>query len=94
MLCGMYRKASSTSVLSGVPSGTYTGGKRVIVAGTGPLLLAVAAYLKSRGAVIPLTSEKAFVRFVDRGDEAPLLDAPPTNRYGAPPARAFDPGEF
>ena len=48
----------------------------------------------ARGAVIPLTSEKAFVRFVDRGDEAPLLDAPPTNRYGAPPARAFDPGEF
>lgn len=26
----MYRKASSTSVLSGVPSGTYTGGQRVI----------------------------------------------------------------
>jgi len=34
-------------------------GKRVIVAGTGPLLLAVAAYLREHGAEIPLISEQA-----------------------------------
>lgn len=47
----------------------------------------------ARGASIPLVSEKAFVRFVDRPDEAPLLDAA-TSRYGTPPAKVFDPGEF
>jgi len=34
-------------------------GKHVIVAGTGPLLLAVAAYLREHGAEIPLISEQA-----------------------------------
>src|SRR5258708_7016232 len=34
-------------------------GKRVIVAGTGPLLLAVAAYLRKHGADIPLICEQA-----------------------------------
>ncbi len=34
-------------------------GKRVIVAGTGPLLLAVAAYLREHGAEIPLICEQA-----------------------------------
>src|ERR1700734_72105 len=34
-------------------------GKRVIIAGTGPLLLAVAAFLREHGAEIPLISEQA-----------------------------------
>jgi D-hydroxyproline dehydrogenase subunit alpha len=34
-------------------------GKRVVVAGTGPLLLAVAAYLKKHGAEIPMICEQA-----------------------------------
>lgn len=34
-------------------------GKRVVVAGTGPLLLAVAAYLKEHGAEIPIICEQA-----------------------------------
>ena len=34
-------------------------GKRVIVAGTGPLLLAVAAYLRKQGAEIPMICEQA-----------------------------------
>jgi NADPH-dependent 2,4-dienoyl-CoA reductase/sulfur reductase-like enzyme len=35
-------------------------GKRVIVAGTGPLLLAVAAYLREHGAEVPLICEQAY----------------------------------
>lgn len=35
-----------------VKSGFFVEGKRIVVAGTGPLLFAVAAFLKSRGAVI------------------------------------------
>jgi D-hydroxyproline dehydrogenase subunit alpha len=42
-----------------VKSGLPVRGKRVIVAGTGPLLLAVAAYLRKRGAEIPLICEQA-----------------------------------
>jgi NADPH-dependent 2,4-dienoyl-CoA reductase/sulfur reductase-like enzyme len=34
-------------------------GKRVVVAGTGPLLLAVAAYLRTHGAEIPIICEQA-----------------------------------
>ena len=34
-------------------------GKRVVVAGTGPLLLAVAAYLRKHGAEIPMICEQA-----------------------------------
>jgi NADPH-dependent 2,4-dienoyl-CoA reductase/sulfur reductase-like enzyme len=34
-------------------------GKRIIVAGGGPLLLAVAAYLRKRGAIVPLIAEQA-----------------------------------
>src|SRR5208283_2329564 len=33
--------------------------KRVVVAGSGPLLLSVAAYLKEHGAVVPLVTEQA-----------------------------------
>jgi NADPH-dependent 2,4-dienoyl-CoA reductase/sulfur reductase-like enzyme len=33
-------------------------GKRVVVAGTGPLLLAVAAYLRKRGAAVPIIAEQ------------------------------------
>jgi NADPH-dependent 2,4-dienoyl-CoA reductase/sulfur reductase-like enzyme len=42
-----------------VKSGLPIHGKRVIVAGTGPLLLAVAAYLREHGADIPLICEQA-----------------------------------
>src|SRR5262249_28497702 len=37
-------------------------GKRVIVAGSGPLLLAVAAYLRTDGAEVPLIAEQAPLR--------------------------------
>lgn len=42
-----------------VKSGLAIQGKRVVVAGTGPLLLAVADFLRKRGAVIPLIAEQA-----------------------------------
>ena len=42
-----------------VKSGLPISGKRVVVAGTGPLLLAVAAYLRKHGAQIPLLCEQA-----------------------------------
>jgi NADPH-dependent 2,4-dienoyl-CoA reductase/sulfur reductase-like enzyme len=42
-----------------VKSGLPIGGKRVVVAGSGPLLLAVAAYLKKRGAKVRLIAEQA-----------------------------------
>lgn len=42
-----------------VKSGLPIRGKRVVVAGTGPLLLAVAAYLRKQGADIPIISEQA-----------------------------------
>lgn len=37
-------------------------GKRVVVAGTGPLLLAAAAFLRGKGAVIPVICEQASLR--------------------------------
>jgi NADPH-dependent 2,4-dienoyl-CoA reductase/sulfur reductase-like enzyme len=42
-----------------VKSGLPIRGKRVLVAGTGPLLLAVAAYLRKHGAEIPFICEQA-----------------------------------
>jgi NADPH-dependent 2,4-dienoyl-CoA reductase/sulfur reductase-like enzyme len=42
-----------------VKSGLPIRGKRVVVAGTGPLLLAVAAYLRKQGAEIPMVCEQA-----------------------------------
>jgi D-hydroxyproline dehydrogenase subunit alpha len=42
-----------------VKSGLPIRGKRVVVAGTGPLLVAVAAYLRKQGAEIPLICEQA-----------------------------------
>jgi len=42
-----------------VKCGLPVRGKRVVVAGTGPLLLAVAAYLRKHGAEIPIISEQA-----------------------------------
>ena len=42
-----------------VKSGLPIRGKRVVVAGTGPLLLAVGAYLRKHGADIPLICEQA-----------------------------------
>ncbi len=42
-----------------VKNGLPINGKRVVVAGTGPLLIAVAAYLKTHGAIIPIICEQA-----------------------------------
>ncbi len=42
-----------------VKSGTSVAGKRVVVAGSGPLLLAVAAYLRQSGANVALVAEQA-----------------------------------
>jgi NADPH-dependent 2,4-dienoyl-CoA reductase/sulfur reductase-like enzyme len=42
-----------------VKGGLCVEGKRVVVAGTGPLLLAVAAYLKGKGAEIAVIAEQA-----------------------------------
>jgi len=42
-----------------VKGGVPIEGKRVVVAGSGPLLLAVGAYLRQRGAVVPLIAEQA-----------------------------------
>lgn len=42
-----------------VKSGLPIRGRRVVVAGTGPLLLAVAAYLRKQGAEIPIICEQA-----------------------------------
>ena len=42
-----------------VKCGLPVAGKRVMVAGTGPLLLAVAAYLRKHGAIIPIICEQA-----------------------------------
>jgi NADPH-dependent 2,4-dienoyl-CoA reductase/sulfur reductase-like enzyme len=42
-----------------VKSGLPIRGKRVVVAGSGPLLLAVAAYLRKQGAEVPIVCEQA-----------------------------------
>lgn len=42
-----------------VKNGLPIEGRRVVVAGSGPLLLAVAAYLRHKGAIIPLIAEQA-----------------------------------
>ncbi len=58
-----------------VKSGLPIQGKRVVVAGTGPLLLAVAAYLRKHGAEVPLVCEQAsWVKLV--GFAAGLVSTP------------------
>jgi NADPH-dependent 2,4-dienoyl-CoA reductase/sulfur reductase-like enzyme len=47
-----------------VKSGLPIEGKRIIVAGTGPLLLAAAAYFRNRGAIVPIIAEQAESRRV------------------------------
>jgi NADPH-dependent 2,4-dienoyl-CoA reductase/sulfur reductase-like enzyme len=47
-------------------SGLDVSGKRIVVAGSGPLLLAVAHYLKAHGAEVPLIAEQAPWRKVMR----------------------------
>jgi thioredoxin reductase len=42
-----------------VKSGLPVTGKRIVVAGTGPLLLAVAHYLRQHGAIVPVVAEQA-----------------------------------
>jgi NADPH-dependent 2,4-dienoyl-CoA reductase/sulfur reductase-like enzyme len=49
-----------------VKSGLPIAGKRVVVAGSGPLLLAVANYLRSRGAAVALVAEQATPAAVTR----------------------------
>ena len=49
-----------------VKSGLPVAGKRIVVAGSGPLLLAVAAYLKKRGAIVALIAEQAGLRALTR----------------------------
>jgi NADPH-dependent 2,4-dienoyl-CoA reductase/sulfur reductase-like enzyme len=41
-----------------VKSGLPVAGKRIVVSGTGPLLLAAAAYLREHGAIVPLIGEQ------------------------------------
>jgi len=49
-----------------VKSGLPIAGKRVVVAGTGPLLLAVASYLRQHGARIAMICEQASLRSLGR----------------------------
>jgi D-hydroxyproline dehydrogenase subunit alpha len=49
-----------------VKSGLPIRGKRIVVAGSGPLLIAVAAYLRQHGAEIPLISEQTSWRKLAR----------------------------
>ena len=49
-----------------VKGGWPIAGKRVVVAGSGPLLLAVAAYLKKAGAIVSLIAEQAPAASVNR----------------------------
>ncbi len=62
---GLLRAATLPNVMGAgglqamVKSGLPIRGKRVVVAGTGPLLLAVAAYLRRQGAEIPTICEQA-----------------------------------
>jgi NADPH-dependent 2,4-dienoyl-CoA reductase/sulfur reductase-like enzyme len=49
-----------------VKSGLNVRGKRILIAGTGPLLLAVAALLTSRGAIVPLIAEQTSAKKLRR----------------------------
>jgi NADPH-dependent 2,4-dienoyl-CoA reductase/sulfur reductase-like enzyme len=49
-----------------VKSGLGVKGKRIVVAGSGPLLLAVAAYLRKQGAIVSLIAEQTSSRRVLR----------------------------
>ena len=49
-----------------VKCGLPVKGKRVIVAGSGPLLLAVASYLKKCGAIVPFIAEQADLKSLAR----------------------------
>ena len=64
-----------------VKSGLPVSGKRIVVAGSGPLLLAVASFLQSKGAIVPLIAEQASLGNVAKfsasliGHPAKLLQA-------------------
>ncbi len=49
-----------------VKQGLPVAGKRIVVAGTGPLLLAVAGLLRSKGAVVPVIVEQATAGRINR----------------------------
>ncbi len=65
-----------------VKGGLPVEGKRVVVAGTGPLLLAVAAYLKSRGARVLSVAEQTSLAKL-RGFAKALLREPAKAMQGA-----------
>ncbi len=62
-----------------VKSGLPVAGKRIVVAGSGPLLLAVAKYLKKHGATVPVVAEQAswgaLMKFSANLSPAKLLQA-------------------
>jgi D-hydroxyproline dehydrogenase subunit alpha len=62
-----------------VKSGLQVAGKRIVVAGSGPLLLAVASYLRKHRAVVPIVAEQApwisLLKFTARLSPAKLLQA-------------------
>src|SRR5947199_221580 len=57
-----------------VKGGLPVSGKRVVVAGSGPLLLAVAAYLRKRGANVCLVAEQASMKNLFRFARALLAE--------------------
>jgi NADPH-dependent 2,4-dienoyl-CoA reductase/sulfur reductase-like enzyme len=57
--CTLPNGMGAGGLLALVKSGLPIAGKRVVVAGSGPLLLAVAAYLRKHGAGIPIICEQA-----------------------------------
>jgi D-hydroxyproline dehydrogenase subunit alpha len=62
-----------------VKSGLPIAGKRIVVAGSGPLLLAVAQYLKKHQAIVPVVAEQApwsdLIKFTVHLTPAKLLQA-------------------
>lgn len=80
-----------------VKSGLPVKGKRIVVAGSGPLLLAVAAYLRHRGAIVPLVLEQSDSRQL-RSFALTLLRHPPklaqAIRLRAALGRSYRPGAW
>lgn len=63
-----------------IKSGLPVSGKRIVIAGTGPLLLAVAAYAKQKGAiVVGIADQTSWTKFIGFGASA-LLDGKKTTQ--------------
>jgi D-hydroxyproline dehydrogenase subunit alpha len=62
-----------------VKSGLPVAGKRIVVAGSGPLLLAVARYLRKQNAIVPVVAEQApwsaLLRFSSKLTPSKLIQA-------------------